>query len=209
MSARSFLGQTYGNRVLVIVNDGPFHLEMTGVPAGRVIEVRPSGKLSIGHLRNCGLDAVPAGAVWMYWDDDDWHHPLLMASQYRVVSGLGVDGCFLRNQIKYGFATNTAFVDRHPGGFAGTFMGRASSLLRFPDVTRGEDSFFASAVKRGVRWYPWNNPPRYYLRFFHGANSWDEQHFGLDRCTPGTWQVPDSSARYLQSILRQYQGIPR
>ncbi|MBP7775755.1 MAG: glycosyltransferase [Acidobacteria bacterium] len=206
-SVQSFLSQTYGNRVLVIVNDGAFDLRVLGLPADRVVHIRPGDRQSLGHLRNCGLDAVPAGAVWTYWDDDDWHHPRLMASQYRVMSRLGVEACFLRNQVKCSLVTSTAFVDRHPGGFAGTFMGHASPHFRFPDLGKREDSVFTAAVKHGARWYPWNNPPHYYLRFFHRANVWDEQHFGFDRREPGTWQVPRQSAEYLSSVLRHYPGV--
>ena len=155
------------------------------------MHLRPGGRQALRHLRSCGLDAVPAGAVWTYWDDDDWHHPRLMASQYRVMSRLGVEACFLR---------------RHPGGFAGTFMGHASPHFRCPDLGKREDSVFTAAVKHGARWYPWNNPPHCYLRVFHRANVWDEQHVGFDRREPGTWQVPRQSAEYLSSALRHYPG---
>ena len=213
-SVSSFLAQTHRNRALVIINDAEFELDVGDVPAARVTCIRLKRGLSIGQLRNCGLDAIPDGAIWTYWDDDDWHHPRVMAAQYRVLSTLGVQACFLQSQVKYGFAQNVAFIDRHPGGFAGTLRMYKQSCLRFEDVPTAEDSLYTAALKRTFRWYPWSNPPHYYLRFFHGGNSWGEAHFGLVGREPGRWRLPHRSADYLRSVLpfyaarRHYQILP-
>ena len=206
-SVVSFLAQTYANRVLVVVNDGPFELDVAGVPADRVIQVRPEGRPRLGELRNVGLDAIPDGAIWTYWDDDDWHHPRLMVAQHRVLGALAVQACFLVNQVKCRLRGETAFVDHHPGGFAGTLMAYKDGGLRFPNWRKNEDSAYTTSVKQKLRWYPWANPPHYFVRFFHGANTWDEGHFRLLE-RGAEWQLPPRSAAYLRSVLAHYPPRP-
>lgn len=203
LALENFALQTYPNRYLVVVNDGDFDLDAAWLPAGRVISIRPRQRHSLGELRNIALDAIPDGALWMFWDDDDWRHPRLMSAQHRVLTGLGVAGCFMASQVKYAFGIDAAFEHWNPGGFAGTFMGYNDPALRFPDLGRHEDSCFADALKRTKRWYPWKNPPHYYLRFIHGANTWDDGHFKLHRQTPGTWRVSPEAAAWLNRVLPQ------
>jgi hypothetical protein len=113
----------------------------------------------------------------------------------------------LTNQLKYALAADTAFVDHHQGGFAGTLMAVKHPGLRFPDAREGEDSAYTAALNRAWRWYPWNTPPHYFLRLFHGANTWDATHFGLADRAPGVWRVPAVAADYLRSVLPLY-GTP-
>ena len=203
LALETFRLQTWGTRYLVIVNDGDFDLdsETARLPADRVISIRPRQRYSLGELRNIALDAIPDGALWMFWDDDDWRHPRLMSAQHRVLTELGVAGCFMTSQVKYAFGMDAAFEHWNPGGFAGTLMGCNDPALRFPDLGKHEDSVFADALKRSKRWYPWKNPPHYYLRFIHGANTWDDGHFKLDRQTPGKWRVSPEAAAWLNRVL--------
>lgn len=207
-SVVSFLLQEYGNRALVVVNDGDDEVDLSDVPGNRVTCLRPDGRRTLGELRNLALDAVPEGAIWTYWDDDDWHHPRLMAAQRAVLSRLNVRACFLRNQVKYSFPTDAAFVDRHPGGFAGTLLAVKHPNLRFPSLPAGEDSVYTAALKSRERWFPWDNPPHYLLRFFHGANTWSADHFGFADRAQGRWQVSARTAEHLRVVLPLYAGRP-
>ncbi len=204
-SIRSFLLQDYGNRALVVVNDGPFDVDVSAIPADRVIVVRPEGRQPLGALRNLGLDAIPDGALWTYWDDDDWHHPALLGAQRAALSRMGVPACFLSCQIKYGFVPDAAFVDYHPGGFAGTLMAVKHPSLRFPPLSSGEDSAYTAALKEEWSWTSWQNPAHYFLRFFHGTNTWNARHFGLEGDTAGRWNLGAGSAAYLRSVLPFYR----
>jgi hypothetical protein len=128
-----------------------------------------------------------------------------MAAQHRVLIQLGVHACFLINEIKCCLSRHVAFVDRHPGGFAGTLMAYKDAGLRFPNWRREEDSAYTVAVKDKLRWYPWTNPPHYFVRFFHGANTWDEHHFGLAERASAEWRLSTRSASYLRSVLPLYR----
>jgi len=199
-SVASFLLQDYSNRALVVVNDGPFELDVSAVPADRVTVVRPRDRHPLGTLRNLGLDVIPDSALWTYWDDDDWHHPAVMGAQRAMLSRMGVPACLLACQVKYSLTRDTAFVDYHPGGFAGTLMAVKDPSLRFPPVASGEDTAYTAALKALVPSTAWPNPPHYFLRLFHGHNTWDARHFGLDE-RPDGWELPPGSARYLRSVL--------
>lgn len=203
LALENFRLQTYRNRYLVVVNDGDFDLDLDAarLPPDRVISIRPSQRHSLGELRNIALDAIPNGALWVFWDDDDWRHPRLMTAQHRVLTELGVAGCFMASQVKYAFGIDAAFEHGNPGGFAGTLMAYNDPAQRFPDLARGEDSVFADALKRTKRWYLWRNPPHYYFRFIHGANTCDEAHFKLHRQTPGKWRVSPEAAAWLNRLL--------
>ena len=205
----SFLNQDYGNRFLVVVDDGERPLDLSAVPAERRLLIRPPGRRPLGELRNLGLDAIPADALWTYWDDDDWRHPAQMTAQRRVLDTLGVPACLLTRQVKYSLPHDVAYVDRHPGGFAGTLMSRKHPTLRFPPWAAAEDSAYLDALKQDWSWYPWDNPPHLMLRFFHGANTWDLGHFGLLHRHAGTWTLPRRSAEVLHHVLGLYrrQGV--
>lgn len=208
-SVRSFLLQEYGNRALVVVNDGPFDVDVSAIPIDRVTVVRPGGRRPLGDLRNLGLDAVPDGSLWTYWDDDDWRHPKLMGAQRAMLARMAVPACFLSHQVRYGFARDVAVADYHPGGFAGTLMAVKHPLLRFPPVASGEDSAYTAALKESWPWTSWQNPPHYFLRFVHGANTCHAAHFGLDDEPDGRWQLGPAARAYLRSVLPFYREPSR
>lgn len=205
----SFLNQDHGNRFLVVVDDGERPLDLSAVPTERRLVIRPSGRRPLGELRNLGLEAIPTGALWTYWDDDDWRHPRQMTAQRTVLDTLGVPACLLTRQVKYSLPRDIAYVDRHPGGFAGSLMSRKHPTLRFPPWAAGEDSAYLDALKQDWSWYPWNNPPHLMLRFYHGANTWDREHFGLRNRSTGTWTLQRRSEHVLRQVLDLYhrQGV--
>jgi hypothetical protein len=200
----SFLAQDYGNRHLLMVNDGPFSFEFPGLPKERFVELRPSSREVVGALRNRALDYLPEGALWVGWDDDDWHHPKLMSTQRLFLEAASAEACFLQNQVKYDFQRNTAWVDFHPGGFAGTIMSRQDPELRYPCQQRSEDSHFCHAIKQSRSWFAWDNPPRFYLRLLHRDSNWRELHAHFATLHGDGWQLPTKSAIYLKQVLEQH-----
>lgn len=202
---RSFLSQSYGNRFLIVINDGDFRFDCTDIPTERIRQVQLNEKRpEVGTLRNEALERVPENAVWVQWDDDDWYHPDLIAKQYETLAASKADACFLRYQVKYAFSKNAGWADYYPGGFAGTLMARKDRKLRYGDTSRGEDSIFCHALKQSTKWIAWDNPPHYYVRFIHGHNSWHDEHFQLSRRTLHQRIMPNDSAEYLETILPLY-----
>jgi glycosyltransferase involved in cell wall biosynthesis len=202
-SILSFLAQTYENRYLVIVNDGDFWFDLAGLEEGRIIQLHPEKRMSLGLLRNVALDSIPKDAIWVLWDDDDWHHPELLSRQTRILTGLEVHTCLLRHQVKYRFSTGTAFADSYNGGFGGTIMSRNTGL-RFPDVRRAEDSAYCKVVKQDLSWFAWDNPAHLFIRFYHEKNTWDEDHFRFEGRGERAWEVSAEAEEHLRAVLPLY-----
>lgn len=201
----SFLGQSYGNRFLIAINDGDYRFDCGDVPVERILQIQlDNSRSKLGALRNESLDRVPEDGIWIQWDDDDWYHSDLIAKQYEMLISHRLDACFLQNQVKFAFTVNAGWADYFPGGFAGTLMARKRSDIRYQDISRGEDSMYCHALKQSSDWIAWNNPPHYYLRFIHGNNSWHDEHFQLSHRIPNQRVMPIDSAAYLEKVLPLY-----
>lgn len=205
----SFAAQDHGNRVLVVVKSGDDPLDLSAIPEAHRIVIRPSGPLPLGELRNLGLEAVPAGALWTYWDDDDWHHPRQLSAQRKVLDVMGVSACLLTGQVTYSLPDDIAYVNRHPGGFAATLLSRAHPTLRFPPWETGSDSAYLHAFKQTRSWYPWRNPQELMVRMYHGGNTRGARHFGMSERTPGTWRLSRRAEELLRRVLElcRHQGV--
>lgn len=201
----SFAAQDHGNRILVVVKSGDHPLDLSTIPEAHRIVIRPSEPLSLGELRNLGLDAIPAGALWTYWDDDDWHHPGQLSAQRKVLDIMGVSACLLTGQVTYSLPDDIAYVNRHPGGFAATLLARKHPTLRFPPWETGSDSAYLRAFKQTWSWFPWRNPPESMVRMFHGANTRGARHFGMSERTPGTWRLSRRAEELLRRVLELYR----
>ena len=209
-AVEGFLHQSYRNRVLVVVDDGEQPLDLSAVPPDRKRIIRPSGRRTLGELRNLALDTVPADGLWTYWDDDDWYHPARITAQRKVLDTFGVPACLLTWQVKYSLPHDVAYVDGYRGGFAGSLLSRKHPTLRFPPWAAAEDSAYLDALKQAWPWYAWNNPPHLMLRFFHGTNTWSSEHFGIQQRSAATWTLPRHSGEVLQQVLHAYRqlGVP-
>jgi hypothetical protein len=209
VAVASFAAQDHPNRILVVVKSGEQPLDLSAIPQAHRIVVRPGGPLPLGELRNRGLDAIPTGALWTYWDDDDWHHPSRLSAQRRVLDLMAVPACLLTGQVIYSLPHDIAYVKRVRRGFPATLLARADPDLRFPPLTVGEDTAYLNAVRGSSPWYPWRNPPELMIRLFHGANTGEAAEFGLPQRSPGTWRLSPRSDALLRRVLELYrdQGV--
>jgi|GEM_PF-6958887 len=210
LSIVSFLAQTHPNRRLVIVNDGEYTFEIPGVPDGVIVQLDLDEKLPLANLRNVPFDHIPENELWVQWDDDDWHHPLLMTEQYNSIIENKVEGSFLRSQLRYAFSRNAGWFAGYRDGFAGTIMARNKSEMRYryEVLDHGEDSVFAEEFQEKYPFLVWQNPVQFYLRYIHGYNSWNDEHFRLKKRWRGSRRGLDAEARrYLKSVLPLYKPV--
>lgn len=213
-AVNSFLGQTYPNCELVIVNDGPYRLDISHSQIHEVCldyQEDPQQRLTLGALRNIGLDNCRGDWICQ-WDDDDWSHPHRIAMQMAVRR----DSCcvLLRYQIRYSVTRNTAGIIDCVVGHAGTILHPARPLLhRYPEQRLSEDSVFwvnnwgdnRIVLQNGSNNYP---GPALYLRLYHGKNSWDEDHVmreyaGKDNAHHWFLNTEDEEY-YLEQVLPRY-----
>lgn len=175
-----FLGQSWGNRELVIVDDGSedYAPLLRDVPADRLVYHRKPKHpdATLGVLRNLSLD-LARGEIVAQWDDDDWYHPERLARQVAALDA-GHDACVLAATLVHVAAPGWnahPYVGRLPRGVPGTIVHRASAQARYPAQRRGEDTVFLDHWPRErVRVL---DAPELFLRAFHGSNTWEREHF--------------------------------
>ena len=180
-SVRYFERQDYGNRELVIVDDGneDLALDVASNPRVRYLRVRPG--LTIGDKRNRGCEQA-RGAILTQWDDDDWYGSgRLTAQAGPILSGAaditGLTGTTFFDLARWKFWTCSPAL--HCRLFAedvhgGTLMYRREvwARNRYPNASLAEDAaLLRSAVYRGAR-----------LSRIPGAG-----HFVYVRHTGNTW----------------------
>ncbi|MCI0540453.1 MAG: class I SAM-dependent methyltransferase [Verrucomicrobiales bacterium] len=165
----SFRRQLYGNRELLIVNQGlPFDL-----PDGNIRELPVNtGQRTLGDLRNIGLLASDGDLVTA-WDDDDYHGSRRLTEQ--VEHGWP---CMLQNMVLVNSLTSNARVISakwwRQGGFPGTLLFPRHTRQRYASLPRGEDNDFAA---RFMCNRPLVNSPLDYIRFHHGDNTCPDWHY--------------------------------
>ncbi|GGO98553.1 glycosyltransferase family A protein [Stakelama pacifica] len=194
-----FLSQTWGNRELVVIDDGAedYTPLFVAIPPGRItyrkVEKLPHNTL--GTLRNLSLD-VAKGDLIAQWDDDDWYHPDRLTVQAAAL-GLGRDVCLLGGTLMH--LDSPEWFD-HPyvgtlnPGVPGTILHRARSDARYPDERRGEDTVFLDNWPRDA--LSIIDAPHLFLRAFHGSNTWERQHF--------TRRIRNTPASGIEYFLRRY-----
>lgn len=203
-SIQSFLQQTYPNKHLIIVNDGNYSLG--NIDKENITEIKLDKKHILGALRNIGIKQIPENGIYLQWDDDDWHHPDLIKKQYQYMQKNSADGCILKNQIVYCFKTNAAWLTARKSGIEGTIMCRKKGGIFYPEDAKGEDSIFLKDYKTKYKLIKWENPEHFYLRFVHGHNTWDDNHFKLDTFKENEWLIPQEAVTYLAKIVPLYSS---
>lgn len=209
-SVVSFLAQSYVNRILVIVNDGVQSFDSLGVPRERLIVIQAPRSMLVGDLRNLGLNAIPEGAVWVQWDDDDWHHPHFIEMLHRKMTDKGYRAATIRAQVKVDLRKNAAWIHQLPpgyAGFAGTVMARQNPAHRYPSRQFGEDSVFWAALLSAGNAGAVDLPPECYLRFIHDTNA--SSHLTGNTMLHNKWNVPVHISRYLLEVLPRYDQYSR
>ncbi len=175
-----FLRQRWGNRELVVVDDGDqdYTPLFADIPADRLRydRVAKTPETTLGRLRNRTLD-LARGSIVAQWDDDDWYHPDRLARQVAVLE-VGKDACVLRGTLMHLDAPDWfdhPYVGTLEPGVPGSIVHRADSAARYPEKRRGEDTDFLAhwpMERIGVL-----DAPGLFVRAFHGGNTWERTHF--------------------------------
>lgn len=171
-TARSFQQQTYGPAELLVLNQGAERLLPQPIP--RVREVQAGAGLVVGALRNLAWQFANGDAMTC-WDDDDVHHPERIALQVAEFVSCPVA---LQNELYLHLDTGKAFVYSRRGGFENTLLWPRACRSRYPEEPRGSDTTFRERLWQELGGIVRiDNPPRTYVRLFHGRNIWPEDHF--------------------------------
>jgi len=144
----NFINQTHNNKELIIVNSGNLNYKRKvskyinnlndDVDNIYHYEVEP---MSIGELRNIGLENSN-GEYIIVFDDDDVHHPQRIEKQLDLCINSNIDGTIFRNftavyKNKW-FGQKRYHCTMLPG-LEGTLLFRKGDV-RYPDMDQGEDT---------------------------------------------------------------------
>lgn len=100
-AVRSFQSQTYGSKVLAILDNGPAPLDLgatfewnkMGIHVTRMMPHANEGRRSIGELRNLANALACGGAldapIIAHWDSDDWSAPERLSEQVELLQSSG------------------------------------------------------------------------------------------------------------------------
>ena len=173
---RCFQRQTYGNRELLILDDGLDCVEDL-VPQDPAIKyVRMKGPQSLGAKRNQACE-MARGDVIAHWDDDDWVADWRLDYQVSALAARpNPSACGLSSVYFCHRSGDRAWLYVDPAGarpwIAGGTMCYHKALwrqYRFQEINEGEDTRFVWALPAGTIVPLPDN--RFYVATVHEANT--------------------------------------
>jgi len=175
-----FRQQTLRDAELVIVHDHDD--EATACYAKRIESatiraVQAPPGLKLGGLRNLAV-ASARGQFVAQWDDDDWYAPDRLRLQLKQLKRNGRQACVLSRWTMYDTITERAFISRSRR-WEGSLVAERAALGGYDESqSRGEDTPVVRALhERGQ--LALLDRPDLYIYVFHGANTFDRQHWEL------------------------------
>lgn len=189
-----FVRQTYPQRELVILDDGPTetlagYVKALANPQIRLIRLPPTNQ-SLGELRNVAVDAA-SGDLVCQWDDDDLYDPDRLRWQVATIATTSTAACFLERWTmvwsdgpRIGLSTRRIWE--------GSMVADRSSMARYPAIRRGEDSAVTDQIVQRSR-VALLDRPDLYTYLVHGSNTFPPSHFDA-HWNSATQQFTDATA---------------
>jgi glycosyltransferase involved in cell wall biosynthesis len=166
-SVQCYIDQTYPNKELVIINEGPStyqeqirqYIQTLQRQDIRFIQLRGVGEYTLGGLRNISF-GFAEGDIYCQWDDDDFCMPQRLALQYSYMNNNNAKVCYLSDQLHYYFDSKELFWEdwmqylsdgvKRFQLIPGTIMCRRDIEFKYPSSGKycraGEDSVFSDAI---------------------------------------------------------------
>ncbi len=143
-----FLRQDYGQKELIIIDDGTDPVCDLLPTDERIRYVKLERKLTVGAKRNIACEQAK-GEIVAHWDDDDWMADWRLSYQVEQLLRERADVCGLNRVFFFDPAAGAAWEYVFPGKIRpwayGATLCYAKSFWRenpFRDITVGEDSRF-------------------------------------------------------------------
>ena len=173
-----FRNQTWDNRELVILDDGPdtgLADWIHGLSDDRIcFYPLPDSGQPLGTLRNLAVKKA-RGAYVAQWDDDDLSHPARLEIQMAMLRVLKTHACFLeRHRIWWPDEGRMALSTKRI--WEGSFVCLRENLPAYPDLEKGEDTPVVKRITADHRIAVLDHP-RLYTYIFHGKNTFGAGHW--------------------------------
>jgi len=192
-SVGAYLGQSYANRELVMVLDqGParqlFCTHINDLGRSDIRVYLPDAQLSLGSLRNYGLECV-RGDYFCQWDDDDISHPNRLERQLQSLVDDGAVACYLQDVLHFFVDARevywTNWCHTPTGCHQATLLCRSDMAVRYPDsgprpeARSGEDDVFCRQLLTQHKVSIVKGQPELYLYVYHGLNAMGPAHHSM------------------------------
>ena len=133
---------------------------------------------TLGGIRNYGLSLIPNGDYIYILDDDDYHHPELLDTLWKVMSGERKRPSMvqLKNRLNFNLTTQGCWQSSHRQGlvhFLGSIDALRAQHFQYHDTNTLEDLSIYAMNDRLLL----DNDPKLYVRYTHGDNAsvWVDQ----------------------------------
>ena len=210
-----FCRQTYPNKELVIVDDGPDVLDDLIPSDDRIHYIHLDKQVTVGHKRNIAVQRSK-GKFIAHWDDDDWYSPDRLQYQLQALETGGDQVCGFETSVFFDIFKNTYWScspKLHARMFFADVNGRSimyarslwEKFARYPDMTLAEDAHFLKNLSRrkiNIARLA-NNDKLIYIR--HRSNTW---HFECGKfMDPEGWHQLPIPTFMLSKDLTFYENI--
>jgi glycosyltransferase involved in cell wall biosynthesis len=188
-SVAAYCEQTYENKELVVVTDGPrdgmrplaAHVESLGRSDVRVVHEERSR--SLGALRNLSCEAA-SGAYFCQWDDDDIYHPRRLEEQYRALKQQDAACLYLEETMQFMVESRRLYwlnwhatqQRAHPG----TLLCSRSAMIAYPEEGEAaeytHDSVVCLELQKRLGFATLAAQPFLYVYVTHDLNKYPREH---------------------------------
>jgi glycosyltransferase involved in cell wall biosynthesis len=199
-----FTQQTYGNKELVIIDDGESselaeYVRQLNHPQISHYHL-PDRNLKLGDLRNISIDKA-TGSYLAQWDDDDLNDPLRIELQMAVINSFKVDGCLLDNVYVW-WPHQQRLARSFRRTWEGTLICRKDIFTEYPSLHRGEDT---EVVKLAIQTHriATLDRPDLYVYSCHQNNTWELEHFNIHWRSAQIRFEHDDYVKTIQTLARR------
>lgn len=151
-----FRRQNYGNKELIVVDDGTDIIDDLIPRDPRIRYYRLNKKITLGAKLNLACNYAQ-GEIIANWDDDDWYASTRLTYQVDALKiNNNIEVCGINNLLYYDLQNNSGYRYIYPAGQKPWLLG--SSLCytkklwyrnRFADINVGMDGLFVWATSPG------------------------------------------------------------
>jgi glycosyltransferase involved in cell wall biosynthesis len=201
-----FNAQSYPSKELIIVyeDDDPetesfIEYEQIAAQQNIGVEKVPAiPKISLGELRNIGIQKA-SGEFICQWDDDDWYHVDRLSSQYQLVKDARA-GSILMRWIVYNSLEKKAYVSKRRL-WEGSILCSKDILQLKPYESRhmGEDTPTIDYLDSQNYLHLIEDRPDLYIYVYHGSNTWNASHW--NKIFASSTPLADSDSLEISAIL--------
>jgi hypothetical protein len=212
-SVDNFIEQTYPYKKLIILNHGDETvLEPSQQDHADLFEFKiDKSNMTLGDIRNVGLELVAPESYWTTWDDDDYRDKEYLEILYKHTNNGKRDLVAFTDRYEYNYNTDFFWQTTWLRGYP-TCLVKLDKRFKFLSKDSMEDVHLFDHYKtynKDIYVYE-NNDPKLYLRLVHTENTslWIDKNKDEHRLKKGASlyenTVDYETSKYYTTFLSLY-----